>query len=156
VDSSISQLILTPIDQPELITAAIQDISLQGILNQTKAGYVYLKVDDRFIHTLFPLLQTTQKKLPPYFEKPYNIGAHISVIYKEEIKNLQPIAEIGSTFHFNILELCEIKMNEKIFFALIIEAHELITIRKKYGFSEKPVYHGIPVDYHITIAMGGV
>jgi hypothetical protein len=148
-------LILTPIQEPKLM-AITANIPSQGMLHQTETGYVYLKVDDRFIHRIFPLLKTTQKKLPPYFAEPYNIGAHISVIYKEEIKKLQPIAEIGSTFHFNILELCEIKINEKVFFALTIQADGFITLRKKYGFSEKPVYHGIPVDYHITIAMGGV
>lgn len=148
--------VLTPIDEAGLMMAALQGVPLQGILHQTETGYVYLKVDDQFIHRLFPLLKTTEKKLPPYFEEPYNIGAHISVIYKEETTNLQPIAEMGSTVNFNILDLCEIKMNEKIFFALIIQADELITLRKKYGFSEKPVYHDIPVDYHITVAMGSV
>ena len=152
-----SELILTPISQPILTAFAVNNIPLKGILQQTNEGYIYLKIDDQFIYSLFPLLQIKGKTLPPYFSEPYNIGAHISVIYKEEFQKsfeILKIEELGTLIHFDVTDLFRAKINQKIFFALTINSNALIKIRKKYGFSEKPVYHGIPVDWHITIATG--
>jgi hypothetical protein len=78
-----------------LIKFATEHIPLQGVLAQTQDGFVYLKISNEFIYSLFPLLDVKEKKLPPYFSEPYNIGAHISVIYKQEIKAGQACPRIS-------------------------------------------------------------
>ncbi len=147
-------IILKPLEQPEIVTYAISHFALQGTLTQANEGYLYLKIDDHFITSLFPLLNTKQKQLPPYFSDPYNIGAHISVIYQDELSTPFEVNELGSLYLFNILGLYSAQIDTNLFFILLVESNELVTIRKKYGFSDTPVYHGIAVDWHITIAKG--
>lgn len=148
-----SQLILTPLHQPNLIAFALKQIPLESVLQQTEEGYVYLKINDQFIDSLFPLLEIKQKTLPSYSSKPDNIGAHISVIYKDELTKQLKIQELGTLIDFTLKELYEANINNKTFIVLTVSSKKLKNIRKKHGFHENPVYHRISVDFHITIAI---
>lgn len=151
----ISNILLRPIEQPEMITYARENIPLHGVLKQTKGGYVYLKVDDQFIRSLFPLLNTADKQIPPYFTDFYNnVGAHITVIYQDEQSSRCMLDELDTSVSFTLNKLYHAVLEFNTYFILTVESIDLENIRKKYGFSDKPVYHGIPIEWHITIAQG--
>ena len=56
-----------------------------GILKQRK-NYVYLALDNQYIHSLYPIIQNFDNKTqkPPYFRKADPIGSHVSVMYEKE------------------------------------------------------------------------
>jgi Swiss Army Knife, 2H phosphoesterase domain len=151
------QMITTSIEQQDILTYARENIPLVGILQQTKGGYIYLKVDDEFIHSLFPLLNVPEKQMPPYFSDLYNqVGAHITVVYQDEQSFPCTMDELGTSFAFALSGLQHAIFEFESYFILSVESPALVTLRRKYGFSDNPVYHGIPVGWHITIAKGTV
>jgi len=132
---------------------SLRKIPRTGILQRTNNNYVYLKIDDRFILELFPLLQHDNICLPPYFSVPYNIGAHISVVYKEEYQlkvNVQNVDNI--LFNFDVGGLYKAIVDQKKFLILKVISPSLENFRLINNLSKKPVYHGYQVDFHITIA----
>ncbi len=149
---SIIEIIQKPLDQPKILEYANQNLPLQGILKQTRSRYTYLQVDDRFIYDLFPLLIAPNKQMPLYFTQAYNhVGAHITVINEEEYV-LDTVDELGKQFSFIITGLHHAALELTSYFILSIESLELVKIRNQYGLSDIPIYRGIPVEFHITIA----
>lgn len=74
------------ISNPTLLKYAKKKLPLQGTLKQDNTGsYYYLKIHDDFIFKLFPLIKEPGLSIPDYFLPRYDIGAHISVIYPEEM-----------------------------------------------------------------------
>jgi hypothetical protein len=145
-----------PIPDKKVLNFAKENIPSTGILCQSKA-YVYLKIHDDFIHKLFPLLDFKEKQMPPYFSAAYNnVGAHISVIYTDEFQEIFTLKEVGMRVDFEILDLYKMKVKTafKNFSAFIVwvRSQPLEHLRLQYGFPQKPVYHGVGVDFHITIA----
>lgn len=122
----------------------------EGILH-IKEGYLYLKVDDRYIHHLFPLLEQSELEIPDYFRSPSAPGAHISVIYETERQQLPPqIPEVGQTFDFYIKDFYSIFLRDhEEIIVLVVESPMLEDFRVKYGLSEKLLGH----EYHITLAL---
>ncbi len=147
-----SKLIFSPILENNLIDTACLDIPNYGTLCQSDTGYVYLKVLDDFIHTLFPLVDIPGKQMPPYFSKPTDVGAHISVIYREEYQENILVKDTGKRVCFKTEGLYRASLNTKNYIVLIIKAVELEHFRIQHGFSAKPVYQGFEVEFHITIA----
>ena len=76
-----------------------------GIL-QEKKGYIYLKLDDQYIHSLYHIIQKFDNKAqkPPYFRASDAVGSHISVMYERETENLK-VEEIGKKFNFVVSKL---------------------------------------------------
>ena len=104
-----------------------------GILKQRK-NYVYLALDNQYIHSLYPIIQNFDNKFqkPPYFRKADPIGSHISVMYEKETENLKLVESKG-----------------KSYYVLEVESHELEKLRLKYGLPK--LLNGF--KFHITVAI---
>lgn len=128
---------------------ALENLPQQGVL-KNKEGFIYLKVDDNYIYSLFALLEQKGLEIPPYFRTESAPGAHISVIYEDERQALPPmIPEVGQTFNFEIKEFQSIFLrDDKEVYVLVVSSPELEALRTKYGLSSKLMGH----EYHITIA----
>lgn len=132
----------------EVVNYARDHLPQEGQLLVTSNGYGYLKVDDDYIHALFPLLGLEEEgfKEPPYFRRANAPGAHISIFYEDE--NVFP-QEFGQTFHFELKGIVIVRPSKEVSYAVLqIEAPELEKLRKKYGLS--PKLHGH--EYHISLA----
>lgn len=126
----------------------------QGVLKRDNTStYCYLKIQDDFIFELFPLIQKPYLSVPNYFPPKYNSGAHISVIYPDEIssKNIN-IDELEQSFSFELTGFFSLSIFNKTFFALTVSSPLLEQLRLKYGLSTKLNYQGLLVPFHITIA----
>jgi hypothetical protein len=132
----------------EVVNYAKENLPLEGHLIVKSDGFGYLKVDDAYIHTLFPMLGLAEEgyKIPPYFRSAEAPGAHISVFYVDE--HILP-EEIGQTFHFDLDQIVIVKPSKTTSYAVLqIRSLELETLREKYGLS--PKLHGH--EYHISLA----
>lgn len=138
----------TKTDQwPHAVSYANEHLPKVGKLVQQSDGYAYVKVDDRYIHELFPLLKLDAGfTKPPYFRREDAPGAHISVVYEDENVTL---SEAGKEFSFALknFKLVETK-DSTSFLVLEVDAPELEKLREKYGLSKKLKNH----EFHITVA----
>ncbi len=125
---------------------AAKNLPAEGTLVQKPDGYAYVKVDDRYIHDLFPLLKAVGFEKPPYFRRGDAPGAHISVFYeKEHIK----AEEVGKKYLFTLRKIVLVKPKENLFYIVLeVDAPELERLRQKYGLHPKLNRH----EFHITIA----
>ncbi len=139
---------------PTLLEYAKNKLSLQGVLKQDDSGsYCYLKIQDNFIFELFPLIKEPGLSIPDYFPPRYDTGAHISVIYPEEMPPEKiNINELAQSFSFEATSLLSISVFNKTFFALTVSSPALKQLRLKYKLPTKLNYHGLLVPFHITIA----
>ena len=126
-----------------------KNLPTQGILEQTKNGFAYVKVDDDYIYELHKFIQNEDYLLPPYFGENL-VGAHISVIHSKESPR-EAIEELGLHITFEIIGLekvCPQTMRGiESAYILIIHAPILDAIRTKYGL---PSLH---YPYHITVGV---
>lgn len=131
----------------EIAKLAKETLPQEGVLVRKSDGYVYLKVDDRYIHDLFPLLGVEGSGFTkaPYFRSKQAPGAHISVFYKNEM--IDP-DEVGKVFHFTVRNVAVVENRQAQYIVLQVESKELEELRVRYGL--KPLLHGHA--YHITIA----
>ncbi|WP_068471189.1 hypothetical protein [Candidatus Protochlamydia phocaeensis] len=133
--------------QEEIVEAAKQ-LPQSGILKQNPDGYVYLKVDDQYIHRLLPFVDEPGFHKPGSLNRPSKVGAHISVMYKKEGQESRPIEELGKAYSFRIKDFRYVKSKGKTFAILELDAPELEQLRERYGLSPKLLGH----EFHITIA----
>lgn len=132
----------------EVVEYARSHFPQTGVLVQKTDGYVYLKVDDDYIHKLFPMLGLEGEgyKEPPYFRSKEAPGAHISVIYEAE--EVSP-EEVGKTYTFTLENIVIVKPAWDTYYAVIqVSAPELEALRAKYGLKPKLQGH----EFHISIA----
>ncbi|HEV8051038.1 MAG TPA: hypothetical protein VGP47_00980 [Parachlamydiaceae bacterium] len=132
----------------EVFNYAQENLSMEGQLIVKSDGFGYLKVDDEYIHTLFPMLGIIEEgfKEPPYFRTPEAPGAHISVFYVNE--NIMP-EEVGQCFRFELKQIVIVKPSKDTSYAVLqVTSPELEKLREKYGLSSKLFGH----DYHISLA----
>lgn len=143
-------LIITKLTNPKLLSAA-STLNTTGTLATSAKNYFYLKIDDEYIHQLFPLLRDKKIQKPDYFGA-MSMGAHISVAYPEENKSIHK-DELGKKFHFTIKELCATELGTKMYYILLVESPSLLQLRKKYHLPEKLSFKGYPISFHITIGL---
>lgn len=132
----------------EILNYAQENLPMEGQLVVKSDGFGYLKVDDNYIHNLFPMLGLEEDgfKKPPYFRTNEAPGAHISVFYVNE--NIMP-EEVGQYFHFELKQIVIVKPSKDTSYAVLqVESPELEKLREKYGLSPKLFGH----DYHISLA----
>lgn len=131
---------------PRAVEYAREHLPMEGVLKD-KSGFVYLKVDNDYIYSLFPMLDLKKYGFqePPYFRTNTSPGAHISVIYVDE--RVVP-REIGETFHFNLKKIRIVNTSKASFAILEVESPELEALRKRYGLSPKLKGH----EFHISLA----
>lgn len=140
-------------DESPALTYAQQELPRHGVLQKTEEGLLYLKVSDRYIYELLPLLPDVLSP-PPYFGKGL-IGAHISIIQPEEIDWTKPpvLPPLGNRYPFTIGHFAwatpqHISKAARVYF-LTVEAPELVKIRTDAGLSPQFKEH----DLHITIGV---
>ncbi|MFW6173138.1 MAG: hypothetical protein ACOC5T_05280 [Elusimicrobiota bacterium] len=135
------------------ISKKLDTVKLEGKLKQTKDGFVYLDIPDDIISGFLPMINNSNAKKPPYFNKEFNkVGTHISVMSKDETEGLD-IKEIGQNISFEIKSLKNTNpegWNEikKVYF-ITIKSKELEDLRQKYNLSKKIDGH----EFHITVAV---
>lgn len=140
-------------NQPQVIEQIIQ-FEQKGILKQKKNGYLYVEVSRDFVAESLPLIEAQGKIIPPgHCRTKRGIGAHISVMYENELisNDIWEIAELGQEFTFTVIELRTVKMNKRgkmqKLWLIAVDAPELEKLRENYGLSSKLHNH----DFHITI-----
>ncbi len=132
----------------EVVEYARSHFPQEGVLMKNGYGYVYLKVDDAYIHELFPMLGLEEEgyEEPPYFRSRRSPGAHISVMYEAEGVSL---VEVGKKYSFTLEDIVIVKPTWDTYYAVIqVRAPELEALRAKYGLKPKLQGH----DFHISIA----
>lgn len=140
-------------NQPQVIEKVIQ-FEQKGVLKQKDNGYLYIEVSRDFIAESLPLIEAQGKLVPPrHYTSKKGIGAHISVMYENEMimNEIWEIKELGQEFTFTVMELRTVKLNKdnkmKKLWLLAVVSPELETLRESYGLSSKLKNH----DFHITI-----
>lgn len=121
-----------------------------GVLEHAE-GFVYVKVDDEYIHKLVTFIQEEGFEEPPYCGEVGLVGAHISVIYPDEVKQygIVHVQECGKTIYFHAKECQVVAAGQggDVYYVVIVEAPELEQIREKYGLPKRKY------DFHITIGI---
>ncbi len=123
-----------------------------GVLKDSD-GFVYVDVDDAYIHKLITFIQDQGFEEPPYFGRPDLVGAHVTVIYRDEMKKygIGKIQECGETICF-VPKDCQIVQPPKWqrieeVYLVAVEAPKLDRIREKYGLPKRKY------EFHITIGV---
>lgn len=145
---SSKETVETPASWDQVVEHAKKNLPQEGVLIQKTDGYVYLKVDDNYIHQLFPLLGLEEEGYtePPYFRSKEAPGAHISLFNESE--RIRP-EEIGKIFPFTLEKIVIVKPAKDTYYAVLqVNAPALEALRKKYGLNPKLQGH----EYHITLA----
>lgn len=147
--SQVEQLEIEPTTAwQQVVDYAREHLPLEGQLMQKSDGFVYLKVDDAYIHRLFPMLDLQDEgfREPPYFRSPEAPGAHISIFYADE--HVRP-AELGHHYTFKLEDIEIVHPSPYTSYAILqVKAPELEELRQKYGLSPKLFGH----EFHITLA----
>lgn len=114
-------------------------------------GFVYVDLDDDYIHKLVTFIEKDGFQEPPYFEGDRLAGAHITVIYPEEMSKygVKEIKECGEMISFvptkcQVAHPLRLKEIDEVYL-VIVEAPQLDNIREKYGLPKRKY------DFHITI-----
>lgn len=113
--------------------------------------FVYVRISDDYVHQLFPLLEDEHIIKPDYFSEK-SVGAHITVIYPEEYKKFDE-KDLGVEHSFLIRELISARINQKIYYALLVESPSLQKMRKKYDLPDLLCFKGYQIGFHITIGV---
>jgi len=137
----------------KLAIKKVKKEELVGTLKQGDDGFVYIDISNNIIHGLFPLVDDEDAEEPPYFGKG-NIGAHISAISDEEIKDIE-IKEIGEKIPFEIIGVYSANPDgwddmSKVWF-INVDCPKLKKIRRKYDLPE--TYKDKKHDFHITFSV---
>jgi len=135
---------------PSLLEAA-KKLPNSGTLVNTPENYLYLDIDDNFIHELFPMLANESIKIPNYFEGK-NSGAHLSVIYPEEKREINA-DDYGQEHSFSVLDVGVATLHDKDYYVLWVAAPTLQILRQEYFLNPQLFFKGYRIDFHITIAV---
>ena len=119
-----------------------------GLLKQTKSGFTYVDVDDRYISESVKVLKPFGFCSPPYFGEGM-VGAHITVLYENEAKEVNILDALGTQVHFDIVELKMVEPggtwgNSKLFI-VVVNSDYLNSFREQAGLNE------MNQEFHITI-----
>ena len=144
------KLLFEKLYNPALLEAA-KNLKMQGVLVQDD-DFAYLKIDDSFIHDLFPLIPDceTWQKLD-YFSDKDSYGAHITLIYPDDdvvLKN----NDINTLHSFEISELIKTRVDVREYYVLMISSPSLAFLRKKYNLPQILNFKGYNIGLHITLA----
>lgn len=126
---------------------------IKGRLMQTDDGFLYLDLPDSLIDAFVAMVDDPKAKKPPYnTKKMNNVGAHVSVAYKDEMEG-KKVKELGKDFFCSIKGFVSLDPEgwnemDRVWF-LELDAPELKKLRKSYGLSEKLNGH----EFHSTLAI---
>lgn len=151
----INRLKLMNLNIPELISQA-RHFPNSGELCLSPDGLLYLDIDDRYIHELYPLLKNYSPIInkPNYFGQK-TAGAHISVIYPEE-NTAVATQELGVRHTFEIQEVFAVQLDNKCYYGLTVNVPSLIYLRQKYDLEPQLLFKNHWIELHITIGTSAV
>jgi Swiss Army Knife, 2H phosphoesterase domain len=147
----------------DVLSHVERELPHEGTLRQVGC-FVYVDLDDGYIHQLIRLISEEGFEEPPYFEPTekaasigshiIGVGAHISVMYPDEISEDTVIEEAGEVVSFGPVR-CHVVRPPRSgrmgiadeAYVLVVDAPRIRQIREKYGLT--PEGHKL----HITIAV---
>jgi hypothetical protein len=137
---------------PEIINYIEENLAHHGTLRKS-GGFVYLDLDDEYVHQLITFIENDGFEEPPYFGEEGLVGAHITVMSASETKKygISEIKECGEEIYF-VPKKCQVvnpfgwDRMEEVYF-IVVEASRLDAIREEYGLPKSE--H----DFHITIGV---
>ncbi len=132
---------------------AQRHLKCQGKLLQLESGYLYLKISDDFIYRGIAFVQDDAKKMPDYFKDERDTGAHISVVYPEELTVIHSHSCVGHHYTFELGRLFKARIQQKIYFGCVVEAPSIIRLRSELGLDEWLNFKGLKIPLHITLAV---
>lgn len=141
---------VTLLKLPTLIDTA-RLLSLKGNTQLTENNLFCLNIDDAYVHQLFPLLKDERVIKPNYFGEK-SVGAHITIIYPEENKNINA-HDLQQEHRFLIKDIVTAEIGQKIYFVLLVESPTLLRLRKKYHLPDLLSFKGYSIGFHITIGV---
>lgn len=136
---------------PEILSAIEEKLPHCGTLRSSN-GFLYVDLDDEYVHQLITFIQKEGFLEPPYFGAGL-VGAHITVAYPDETTKygIEEIEECGEEISF-VPQTCQVvhpprwKEIDEVYF-VVVESTQLDQIREKYGLPRKEY------DFHITIGV---
>ena len=144
--------------QPCSTSAAFEQALLAmprtGILYKLETGYVYLKISEAFIDELLPLIELPPTQRLVLDRRMDDVGAHISIVYPDEIQTAFEVPDLGKSIDFEIqgLSVYTATVHEKSYSVLLIKSVALEQLRISVHLGKEPIYHGVRVPFHITLA----
>ena len=126
----------------------VQRVDAVGQLRLKSNGFVYVEVNNDFIEGVMDLLPT-EGEFNPVSTKPKRMGAHISVMYEDEMigHEIWNLEEAGQWFTFEVKELRYVSRGGSRLWFLAVDAPALQRLRTHHGLKPKLKGH----DFHITI-----
>lgn len=141
---------ITTLNRQDILTNA-SALPNKGKLALSPSKLFYLKIDDSFIHQLFPLIKIPDVIQPDYFRK-NSEGAHITVIYPEEYVIINS-NDLNQEHSFTIKDFVAAEIGNKIYYVLLVNSPSLLTLRQNYGLSNLLSFKGYLIGLHITIGV---
>lgn len=135
---------------PKLIDSA-RCLSQKGNTLTTESNLFCLNIDDAYIHQLFPLLEDRKIKKPDYFGEK-SLGAHITIIYPEENKNINK-NDLQQEHSFSVSDIVTAEIGQKTYYVLLVESPSLSRLRKKNNLPDLLSFKGYSIGFHITIGV---
>jgi len=141
-----------PLSQSKVLEFA--DTQLHSGPLKRSNDFLYVDVDDAWIHAVAPLIKEEGFTKPPYFGNDL-VGAHISVAFPAEINNGQEIIECGTKIDFIPRGCAIVRLNKPSthlpnvteVYVLIVDAPTLDQIREQYQLPK------LPYPFHITLGV---
>jgi hypothetical protein len=141
----------SPLSDDGILTFA-KTLSSQGIIQQDN-HYCYLKLDDCYINSIQPMLKRFGDVVkPPYFEPPYDVGTHISIIYPEEQAPV-PSTCVGQLHTFEVQALVKARYDFREQYILLVTAPTLSQFRETHALAPNPTFKGQRIQFHITLGV---
>jgi hypothetical protein len=141
------RFVFTELSDQSVIEIAAS-FNAEGIMQQ-RGDYCYLNIDDCYIHQLYPLLAHYERvEKPDYFNEPNPIGAHISVIYPEEMVRVLP-SQMDEKHRFSVSGLIKAQYGTKDYFLLSVVAPSLSVFRQLQYLSPRPIWKRQDIMFHI-------
>jgi hypothetical protein len=152
--------VAAPLNNQAILDYAYKHLPTCGTMNKTREGLVYLKVSDRYIEDLFPILQSSLPTdesdvvcKPIYVGPLEDVGAHISVIFPSELpRKITSFPEKGRKECFTVSGVSYVEPDQGLFqrvYYLRVISADLKKIRQNYSLS--PLYQNH--DFYITIGV---
>jgi hypothetical protein len=141
----------TAVERPDLLEIA-QRVNQVGQLCLKNNGYVYLNVDNAFIHQVTPLLPV-EGSFSPLPTSLKSTGAHITTLLEDEMigQGIWDFKEAGEWIEFQVKEVRYIERKsakgKTRLWLLAVDAPGLERLRTHYGLKSKVKGH----DFHITL-----
>ncbi len=146
---------MKPCSTRQAFQKALSKIPCVGILCQKPTGYLYLKVSEDFINKLLPLIELAPTQRLAVSDRPENdVGAHISIVYPDEIQTAVTVPDLGRTIDFTIqgLFLYTACVHGKSYIVLVVQSRALEKLRIAVHLHKEHFYEGVQVPFHITLA----